>query len=240
MIPIRDTIRSYTYPFVTWALIALNTVIFIFERGLSPRFLDQVIFTFGMVPARLNLTHPLDLTAHPQVLFTLMSSMFLHAGWLHLISNMWSLFIFGDNVEDRLGHGRFLLFYVSSGVIANLLHALVYPGSPVPAVGASGAIAGVLGAYFLLFPRARIVTLIPIFFFAWFIEIPAVIFMGFWFISQLYSGVAALGVQGANLGGVAWWAHVGGFLFGLFVARQLPHRRKYEHDFPGPGGYPWQ
>jgi membrane associated rhomboid family serine protease len=98
----------------------------------------------------------------------------------------------------------------------------------------------VLGAYFLLFPRARIVTLIPIFFFAWFIEIPAVIFLGFWFISQLYSGVAALGVQGANLGGVAWWAHVGGFLFGLFVARQLPHRRKYEHDFPGPGGYPWQ
>lgn len=220
MIPLRDTVRSYSFPIVNLALIGINTLIFIFEISLSPTGLDRLIYNFGLVPARLNLTSPIAALLNPAPWITLLTHMFLHGGWVHFLSNVWILFIFGDNVEDRMGHGRYLAFYLLSGLASGLMQTLVGPASQVPAIGASGAIAGVLGAYFVLFPRARVVTLIPIFLFPWFVEIPALFYLGFWFISQLGSGLAALNMpEAAAMGGIAWWAHIGGFLFGVLLYR---------------------
>lgn len=240
MIPLRDTIRSTSFPIMNWILIGANTLIFLFESSLDPAALERLIRLFGMIPARLQLGDAAAMIDQPMVLFTLVSSQFLHGGWFHLISNMWTLFIFGDNVEDRMGSGRFLLFYLLGGVVANLLQAFVFPSSTVPAVGASGAIAGVLGAYFLLFPRSRVITLIPILLFPWFVNVSAIVYLGFWFISQLYSGVFSLGLpEGSNLGGVAWWAHIGGFLFGLLVVRLFARRRPaYYRQYPDEY-FPW-
>jgi membrane associated rhomboid family serine protease len=154
---------------------------------------------------------------------TLFTAMFLHGGWFHIISNMWVLFIFGDNVEDRLGGTRYLVFYLMSGVAAGLLEAFVLPGSTMPMIGASGAIAGVLGAYLILYPRARIASLVPILFIFTIIEVPALIFLLFWFVSQLFSGWLAIG--GAAGSGVAWWAHVGGFVFGMAAVGLFAQRR---------------
>ena len=220
MIPLRDTIRSRSFPLVNLLIIALNAGVFIFEISLSPNGLDRLIGTFGLVPARLHLTQPQLLVNNPLPLITMFSHMYLHGGWLHIISNMWVLFIFGDNVEDRMGSGRYFVFYTLSGLASGLLQALIAPTSRVPAIGASGAIAGVLGAYFILYPAGRVLTLIPIIIIPWFVEVPAIIFLGFWFVSQLFSGLAALNVpNAANMGGVAWWAHIGGFLFGILAHR---------------------
>jgi membrane associated rhomboid family serine protease len=153
----------------------------------------------------------------------ILSSMFLHGGWFHIISNLWILIIFGDNVEDRMGGMRYLIFYLLSGTAAALLQAGLYPDSPIPMIGASGAIAGVLGAYLILYPRARVASIVPIVFIFTVIELPALIFLGFWFISQLFQGWLAL--QGADMGGVAWWAHIGGFIFGLVMVRLFVSRR---------------
>jgi membrane associated rhomboid family serine protease len=238
MIPLRDTIRSRSYPLVTWILIGVNAFIFLFEVILPPVGREQLIRIFGLVPARLNLTHPTAWLSNPLVFLTLFTSMFLHGGWFHLISNMWTLFIFGDNVEDRMGAGRYLIFYLLGGLVANLMQAIVFPSSRVPAVGASGAIAAVLGAYFVLFPRARVVTLIPIFLFPWFVEISAFFYLGIWFISQLYSGLFALGMPGsANMGGIAWWAHIGGFVFGMVMVNLFARRRRSYWDYYS--NYPW-
>jgi membrane associated rhomboid family serine protease len=160
---------------------------------------------------------------------TLLTSMFLHGSWLHVIGNMWFLFIFGDNVEDRMGPIRFLVFYLASGVVAGLCQFLLFPSSRVPTVGASGAIAGVLGAYFLLYPRARVITLVFLFIIPWMIEIPALIYLGIWFLMQLGSGLMNLGQlgAGADLGGIAWWAHIGGFGFGLLTVRLFAMGRRY-------------
>lgn len=241
MFPIRDTIRSYSFPVVNWAIIIANTLVFLYQASLAPGALEQLIRNFGMVPARLSLDDPTVWLADPSIPLTLVTSQFLHGGWLHLISNMWTLFIFGDNVEDRIGSGRFLLFYLLGGVAANLLQAFVNPNSSIPAVGASGAIAAVLGAYLVLFPRARVITLILIFFYPWFVEISAIFYLGFWFVTQLYSGVFALGMpDGAQAGGIAWWAHVGGFLFGFLLIRLItPTRhpskpRQYADEY-----WPW-
>jgi membrane associated rhomboid family serine protease len=226
MFPLRDTIRSRTIPMVTWLIIAVNTLVFIFETSLAPQALDRLVSLYGLVPARLNIVNPLALVNQPAVMLTFVTSQFLHGGWLHLISNMWTLFIFGDNVEDRLGSGRYLLFYLFGGIAAGLLQVLVMPTSRIPSVGASGAIAGVLGAYFLLYPRARVITLIPVFIFPWFVEIWAFVYLGFWFLLQLYSGVFSLGsIGGADMGGIAWWAHIGGFLFGVLTVRLIAPRR---------------
>lgn len=239
MIPIRDTIRSSSFPVVNWLIIAANTLVFVYETSLNDQALIRLSQTFGMVPANLHLTNPSVLLNHPWVLLTLVTSQFLHGGWFHLISNMWVLFIFGDNVEDRMGSGRYLIFYLLGGIVANLTEAFVLPTSQVPAIGASGAIAGVLGGYFLLFPRAKVTTLMLIFIIPWFVEISAFIFLGFWFISQIYSGLFSLG-QSAALGGVAWWAHIGGFLFGLLFVRLFSaHRhpatyRRYPDEY-----WPW-
>ena len=181
MIPIRDTIRSYNFPVINWSIIILNSLVFLYQLILPPAALQSFIRTFGMVPSHISLANPASFA-------TLFTNMFLHGGWFHIISNMWVLYIFGDNVEDRMGSGRYLVFYLLSGLAANLLQLFFSPGSNVPTIGASGAIAGVLGGYFLLFPRARVITLILLFIFPWFVEIPAVIFLGFWFVTQLFSG----------------------------------------------------
>jgi membrane associated rhomboid family serine protease len=212
MLPIRDTIRSKSFPLVNTLLIVANAFVFFFELSLPPDQLDRFLYAFGAVPTRLDLSNPL--TFYPLVTY-----MFLHGGWLHIISNLWVLFIFGDNVEDRMGSARYLIFYFLGGIAAGLLQIFASPGSDMPAIGASGAIAAVMGAYFVYFPRAKVISLVPIFFFAWFINVPAVLYIGIWFVTQLFSGITSLAsAGGAAAGGVAWWAHVGGFLFGVLLA----------------------
>jgi len=217
MIPLRDNISARRFPIVNIAIIALNVLVFVFEDVLSPQQLQHVIELYGLVPA--HFWHGGGELARWLPLFT---SVFLHGGWWHLISNMLALYIFGDNVEDRLGHVRYLVFYLLSGVIAGGAHLVAYRGSSLPTVGASGAIAGVLGGYLVLFPYARVLTLVPIFFFIRIVEIPAIVYLGFWFISQLFNGLFALAAADVfQGGGVAWWAHIGGFIFGLAVARLI-------------------
>ena len=219
MIPLRDTMPSARFPAVTVGLICVNAIVFIVELNLSPRGLDQLFLNWGIVPLRF--THPrLDANY-----LTLLSSIFLHGGWMHIIGNMWSLWIFGDNVEDRMGRLGFLIFYILSGLAAGVGHVATNPNSVAPTVGASGAIAGVMGAYLLLFPHARVVTILPIFIFFQIIEVPAVIYLGIWFIIQLFSGAASLATASAHAGGVAWWAHIGGFVVGVLWALPLRRRR---------------
>jgi len=221
MIPLYDTQRGRGIPLVNLLLIGLNGLVFFYELGLGSSGLERFINLWGLVPARFT-ADPVS----PDVWVTFLSAMFIHGGWLHILSNMWVLFIFGDNVESRMGGLGYLMFYVMSGIAAALLQIALLPSSGVPMVGASGAIAGVLGAYMLLFPRARVVSLLPIFFIFTTVELPAVIFLLFWFVSQLFSGVMSLG--GATSSGIAWWAHIGGFIFGLvavfFFARRPTHR----------------
>ncbi len=218
MLPIRDTVRSTSFPIVTWLFIALNAVVFLYEISLPSLELNALIMTFGLIPGLLELSEPLRLIQNPILPLTFMTHMFMHGGWLHFLSNMWILFIFGDNVEDRMGSIRFLVFYLISGFIGALIQAYMYPNSFVPAIGASGAIAGVLGAYWVLFPKAKVITLIPLIFVPWFIEIPAVFYLGIWLVTQIYFGISSLPSLGI-MGGVAWWAHIGGFVFGLLFHR---------------------
>lgn len=217
MFPLYDTLRSRRSPIVNWMLILLNGMAFYYELKLGAAGLNRFIHTWGLIP--------FQLTSNPaETWITIFTSMFLHGGWFHILSNMWVLAIFGDNIEDRMGGGRYLIFYLLSGTAAALMQVFLSPASNQPMVGASGAIAGVLGAYLILFPRARIASLVPIFFIFTVIEIPAVIFLGFWFVSQLFSGWLAL--YGAGMSGIAWWAHIGGFVFGMFAVR-LFVRRQY-------------
>jgi membrane associated rhomboid family serine protease len=202
MIPLRDVIPSRTFPFFVVIFIALNTAAFLFEVSLSDRALQSLLFTYGVVPAQLQL-------------LTVFTSMFLHGGWLHFLGNMLYLWIFGDNVEDRLGHGRFVLFYFACGAAAALAHAWVNPASRVPTIGASGAIAGVMGAYFVLYPNSRVLALVPLVIIMEVIEVPAIVFLGIWFLMQFFSGVGSLAETGVKTGGVAFWAHVAGFLSGI-------------------------
>ena len=210
MIPIRDSIRSKRFPKVNLALIIINIAIFIYELGLSSHGLQQFVNQYGAVPARVMTGEGAINTILP--MFT---AMFLHGGWLHLGGNMLFLWVFGDNVEDRLGSVRYLLLYLATGLAGFLIQMGSNPASAVPMIGASGAIAGTLGAYLIMFPRSKIVALVPIFFFFTFVEMPALIFLFLWFGLQLLNGVAAIGTQG-NM--VAWWAHIGGFLTGLVGA----------------------
>jgi membrane associated rhomboid family serine protease len=220
MIPLRDTIPSRRFPIVNTAIIVLNVVVFLLESVMGPEQLDQIIWRWGLVPADFWQGGGLGRW------LPLFTSMFMHGGWWHLISNMLALYIFGDNVEDNLGHFRYLLFYLFGGLAASAAHLLAYAGSPIPTVGASGAIAGVLGAYLVLYPRARVVTLVPVFYFVRIVNIPALLYLGFWFVSQLFSGLFALAAATEVLqsGGVAWWAHIGGFVFGLAVIKLISPR----------------
>ena len=226
MIPLRDSIRSQTFPIINISLIVVNVLTFFLELSLGQD-LGAFIYTFGVIPAELTSAF----TGSGFAIFAvvpLFTSMFLHAGWFHLLGNMLFLWIFGDNVEDMLGHRRYLLFYILCGLGATATHIVFAPYSEIPVVGASGAIAGVLGAYFLLFPRARVLTLIPIFF-IYLIEVPALVFLGIWFVMQFFSGLFSIGVPSA--GGVAWWAHVGGFATGAILLfpfkRRRPVRKHY-------------
>jgi membrane associated rhomboid family serine protease len=208
MLPLYDTVRTRKFPLINVLLIAANVLVFLYELRLGPSALESFIFTWGLVPARL--------TSDPATAWvTIFTAMFMHGGWFHLLSNMWFLHIFGDNVEARMGGIRYLIFYLLSGVAAVLLQTYIQPTSQVPMIGASGAIAGVLGAYLVSFPRSRIASLVPILFIFTIVEVPATIFLVFWFVTQVYSGLFAM--QGASASGIAWWAHIGGFIFGLIM-----------------------
>lgn len=225
MIPLRDTIPSHTFPIVNISLIVVNVLIFFLELSLGEH-LEKFIYIFGVVPARVTSAFGGESTA-PLVVAPLFTSMFLHAGWFHLLGNMLFLWIFGDNVEDVMGHLRYLVFYILCGLGAMAVHIFFAPDSELPVVGASGAIAGVLGAYFLLFPHSRVLTLVPIFFFFQVVELPALIFLGFWFVVQFFSGLLSIGVPSS--GGVAWWAHVGGFASGAVLLYPFRRRRRVRH-----------
>jgi hypothetical protein len=214
MIPLRDTTRSRNYPAVNTALIAANGLLFLVQMAQGPQ-QDAFIYTYGLVPARYSVPQVAAYFTSFQQALALLSFMFLHGGFWHLLGNMWSLYIFGDNVEDRLGPFRYLLFYLLCGWASGLFHLFLNWQSPVPTIGASGAIAGVMGAYLLLYPRSKILTLIPIFFIPYFIEIPAFFFLGLWFLFQ-FIGAAGSGPQG---GAIAWWAHVGGFVAGILLVK---------------------
>ncbi|HEY3885346.1 MAG TPA: rhomboid family intramembrane serine protease [Vicinamibacterales bacterium] len=204
MFPVSDVIPSRTTPFITVGLIVLNVVVFVHQLLLPDAPLERFIAHYALIPAYFSLA-------------AVVTSMFLHSGWLHIGGNMLYLWIFGDNVEDQLGHGLYLLFYLGCGSVAAFLQVLFNPHSTVPMLGASGAIAGVMGAYFVLYPQSRVLTVIFILFFFDLVEIPAIFFLGFWFLMQLLSGVGSLGVRNASAGGVAFWAHIGGFGAGLVV-----------------------
>ncbi len=226
MIPLRDNIPSRRFPVVNVSLIILNSLVFLFEVSLTKEQQMLFFYAFGMVPLRAF--HP-EAVPHPGVpfLLSLLTSLFIHGGWFHLIGNMLFLWIFGDNVEDRLGHLRYLIFYLLGGCIASLFQFLIHPLSKVPVVGASGAISAVMGAYFLLFPYARISSLLFYFFFLTIVEIPAFVYLGFWFLWQIMEGMLFLPFAG-DVGGVAFWAHIGGFIFGMFFIRHfLPRRRSF-------------
>lgn len=210
MIPIRDTNRSERYPVINNGIIAITVLAFIFELLQGQR-LKEFIYLYGLVPARY--AEP-QVAAHftaSQQMLPFLTSLFLHGGILHLLGNMWFLYIFGDNVEGRLGHLRYLVFYLLCGLAAGVSHLALNWHSNVPTIGASGAIAGVMGAYLILYPRAKILTLLPIFFFFTFVEVPAFIFLGIWFLFQFL--IAAGSAR--QPGGIAWGAHIGGFLFGI-------------------------
>jgi len=218
MIPLRDVIPSRTTPVVTISLIAVNVLVFVYEFSLGDR-VNEFIIAFGLIPAAFSWV-------------TLLTSMFLHGGFLHVAGNMLYLWIFGDNVEDRFGHGRFVAFYLLCGTVAALAQTIMSPDSVVPMVGASGAIAGVMGAYFVMYPHSRIVTLLPIFIFIQLIEVPAIFFLGIWFLMQFLSGVGSIATAASRqpAGGVAFWAHVAGFVAGVagvFVFRR-PERQRVE------------
>jgi membrane associated rhomboid family serine protease len=222
MFPLRDDVPSRQFPLVTVSIVVVNVVIFLFQVLAGPA-ASSIAELFGIVPARIIIQW-----RNPLVLLTLFSSMYLHGGWAHLIGNMWYLWIFGDNVEDRMGRGRFFIFYTLCGLAAGLLQIVAAPRSTIPIIGASGAIAGVLGAYLLLYPRARVSTLVPLFFFIRIVWLPAIVVLGSWFVIQLLNGLASLNIV-VQTGGVAWWAHIGGFVVGMAL---LPIFRRRDTQPP--------
>jgi membrane associated rhomboid family serine protease len=216
MIPLRDVIPSRTTPYITVTIILLNAVAWLYEVSLPPRELERFLYFYGVVPASFSAS-------------TLITSMFLHGSWMHVIGNMWYLWIFGDNVEDRVGHGRFLLFYLLCGGVAAIGQIAVDPASTLPTIGASGAIAGVMGAYFVLYPHSRVLTLVPLIVFWELIELPAIVLLGFWFLMQLFSaGAIAVTASTHGSGGVAFMAHVAGFVTGVLGILVFRRRRRLD------------
>lgn len=222
MLPLKDLNPTRSRPYVTWVLIALNTVVFLFQLGLdSMGELNAFLYTYGLVPAEFN-ANPLS-----GEMMTILTSMFLHGGILHLLGNMLYLWIFGDNVEDSMGRVKYFSFYLVGGVVASATHILTNPNSELPTVGASGAIAAVLGAYLVLYPHSRVLTIIPLGYFMRMTWISATIVLGLWFVLQLFSGLFSLG--GPDVGGVAFWAHAGGFVAGVVMAKLFASSRKPEY-----------
>jgi membrane associated rhomboid family serine protease len=223
MIPIRDTQPSGTRPVVTYAFIAVNTFVFLLQIG-SGLHNDQVLYTYGLVPAKYTIDAISAYFSFFNHIFSFFSYMFLHGGFMHFAGNMLFLYVFGDNIEDALGHFRYFVFYILCGVVSGMFHLALNPLSRVPTIGASGAIAGIMGAYFLLYPKSKILTIIPILIIPFFIEIPAFIFLGGWFLIQFYNLAGQGGVSQ-----IAWWAHIGGFITGIVLIklnRYLPETRQ--------------
>ncbi len=250
MFPIRDSIPTRHFPVVNVSLITLNVAAFLFQVSLSDTELMALVEQFGVIPARFAGPGGIWSFAVQVGAFSLFASMFLHGGWLHLIGNIWTLYIFGDNVEDRMGKIQYLAFYLACGLLASLAHILSDPGSLIPTIGASGAISGVMGAYLVMFPRSKISMLLPIFYIPFFFRIPAVVFLAYWFILQLLDGTASL-VAGDAVDNVAFWAHIGGFVAGAILGWLLRDRRYTEPEtyvtykrraqpmWPGRSESPW-
>lgn len=225
MVPLTDHIRRQSFWLSTLLLIAANFLAFFHELSLGPQ-LARFVVAYGIIPARYTAPSSLATASVEGLAAPLFIAMFLHGGWLHLLGNMLFLFVFGRSIEDFFGHFRFLLLYLVGGLAGTLVHIALNPDSTVPTIGASGAVAAVLGAYFVRFPHARITTLVPILFFFWTIRLPAVLILGYWFLLQFFTGYQTLAVE-SGMGGVAWWAHVGGFLAGVLLALIFrPRRRK--------------
>ena len=220
MIPIRDQIPTRRVPVVNYLLIAANVLVFLFQILAGP-YEDTLVYQFALIPVHFTTNISLgDIT-------DIFTSMFMHAGLAHIGGNMLYLWIFGDNVEDSMGRGRYILFYLAGGLVASLTHIFTNPGSSIPTVGASGAIAAVLGAYLILYPQSRVLTIIPLGFFMRMTMVPAGIVLGLWFVLQLFSGVLSFG--GPDVGGVAFWAHIGGFVTGVVLAKLMGKRRRPEY-----------
>ena len=213
MFPLRDTQPSYSRPIVTVLLIVINMLVFLFEFSLDPETQNLFVDTYALIPYHFQIA-------------SVFTSMFLHSGWMHVLGNMWFLWIFGDNIEDILGHGKYLLFYLACGVAAAIAQVGMNPDSQVPMVGASGAIAGVMGAYMIKFPQSRILTLFTLLFF-WVTEVPAWLMLIYWFGLQFLSGVGSLGASQTMQGGVAFFAHIGGFVAGMILINLMGPRQRY-------------
>lgn len=229
MIPLKDTIRSKNFPFVNYLLIIVNLVVFIYEVRLTEPQLHAFFLEYGLVPEKIipALTNA-TADGNLRILSTFLTNIFIHGGLWHFLGNMLFLFIFGDNVEDRMGKFNYLIFYLLTGLLASLTHFVLYINSPVPAIGASGAISGVMAAYMFLFPKSKVITLIPIFYILpLFVPIPAFIFIGIWFIIQLISGTSHLLYHG-SASGIAFWAHIGGFVAGMFLFSLFVKRRRQQ------------
>ncbi len=213
MIPIKDVIPSRTWPGVTYAIIAINLLVFAYQLTLSPEAGEEFVYAFGLIPAQFSFV-------------AMLTSMFVHGGIGHVTGNLLYLWIFGDNIEDRLGHGRFIAFYLLTGAVAAVAQTAMEPSSPIPMVGASGAIAGVMGGYLVLYPHSRVLTLFP--FPLVLFEVPAVFFLGVWFVVQFLDGIGSLAAAGGSqlVGGVAFWAHVMGFVAGLVLVRPMRIRER--------------
>jgi membrane associated rhomboid family serine protease len=221
VVPLNDNNPTKITPYVVYGLIAINVLVFLYELSLSSAALEQFFFRYAVVPKELTFAlNSGDFSLLLPELMSLITSQFLHGGFLHIAGNMLFLAVFGNNIEDKMGHIRFLIFYLACGVLAALAQWFFSMNSPIPALGASGAIAGVLGAYIIRFPRARILTLVPLGFFFFTVRIPAIFFLGFWFFQQALLGVASLNAPSSinAEGGVAYWAHAGGFVFGVLLA----------------------
>jgi membrane associated rhomboid family serine protease len=232
MIPLRDMTPCRSVPVMTLTLIVINVIVFLHQVSLPPAQAEAFVRVYGLVPAKIQLALAGRHYGMAQALIPLFTCMFLHGGWLHIIGNMWFLWIFGGNVEERLGSPGYLVFYLICGISSGLIETIFSWGSHLPSIGASGAISGILGAYIVFFPSSRILTLVPLFI-IWFMwQIPAMVFIGLWFLIQFMSGIGSLNdPRAASLGGVAWWAHVGGFLTGMLLARAIkPAERRAIYD----------
>ncbi len=231
MIPLHDINPTSRRPVVTLALVVVNALAFLFELLLGEPGRTQLVFALGMVPGRVALFPVSAEISAVDAFLPLLTSMFLHGGWLHIIGNMWFLWVFGDNIEDRLGHGRFVVFYLLCGVLAGLAHTVVNWRSMIPAIGASGAVSGVMGAYLLLYPGSRVVTLVTLGWWWFKASLPAYVMILYWFVVQLVSGTVSLGLREGEGGGVAWWAHIGGFVAGavlVFVFKKPVRRSGFQ------------
>ncbi|GIV33532.1 MAG: rhomboid family intramembrane serine protease [Chitinophagales bacterium] len=228
MLPLKDTIPSHSFPLITWILIVINALVFMLELSLSREEAEALFYLLGLVPARYS--HPAwaEIAGlRTDTLWPFVTNMFLHGGWGHFLGNMWTLYIFGDNVEDNMGRRNFLLFYLLCGILASVTHYYTNIHSTLPAIGASGAISGVMGAYMLLFPSSKIIFWVPIFFFPYFVELSAFIYLLFWFVGQLISGTFSFLLFQGQVGGIAFWAHIGGFVAGMVLYKFFVRKGKY-------------